>query len=230
MRLLLILLLCVSSPAVAREVWRGDLPVEVGETEVDLPILLEVDSPPSPSDPLALTVFAVATPLISPLEKLLEESLQDSGNGCEKRVSTPGVAVAFKGNHVRMEGEVRVEVWLCGLIKTRVARETGRVRLAIEPMVQEGRLRFVLKDCGISDLDAIAQALNLEAKFCTKAQASIDRTNTRAKIIEPPLALARAGFSYSGLQVFQAGGQAILIGALEGPNDGTALLRFLANR
>lgn len=227
-RLALAIFLMCTPPAVAREVYRGDVLVNVGGADVPLPMVLDVEAPFAASDPMIVSILASAAVLLNPLGVLLEDEVAGMSNACERTVSTTGVDVSMAKNRLSIGGQLKAVFRICGLVKMDVGQETGDVRLAVAPGVTEGRLTFSLAGCRVANLDALAQLFNVEQRLCAKAAAFLVRVSADPKVVEPPLGLAEIGYRYTGIQMFQAGRHAFLIGELQGPNDMFALVDFLS--
>ena len=224
-----LMVLLAAGPAAAREVFRGDVAVDVGGADVLVPMILDVDAPADSDAALTISILADARPLLNPLGVLLEDDVADLSNACERTVTTPGISVSMAGNRLTLKGQIRAQFRVCGLVKMDVGRETGDVTLAIAPDVAQGRLRFRLAGCRVANLDGLAQLLNVEQKLCAKAAAFLDRLNRDAKVVEPPLGLAAIGYGYSGIRLLQAGRHAFLVGELRGPNDMLGLVDYLSD-
>lgn len=225
-----IFLLCMAATADAREVFSGPLDVKVGEAVVGVPTSFDVYTPDRADDPMEITVTGVITPLLDPLANLVEAELPGIGNGCERRVSSPGMRADVSTDILTLSGQVQAEFWVCGLIKTRLGRETADVRIGVAFGVSEGRLAFRMAECRVGDLDALGQALNLGRKLCAGVQRGVDKANADFDRTAPPKNLGQIGFRYTTFRVFAVGNTALLLATLEGPNDLARLTTFLAQQ
>lgn len=86
-------------------------------------------------------------------------------SNCETRWSFPQLPPpAVAEGRLRIAGQVRLEQWLCGVLKTRLARETADFVIAVFPILRAGELavaaklehfdlgRSLLGDVGLADI------------------------------------------------------------------------------
>lgn len=199
-----------------------------------LPLTLSA-TPASDAEPLLrIQAEAKVADALPRAARAMERAVAAHDRGCEERWSAWGGDLGVAGapgadGVLNARLTVRVEKWICKLIKTRVARETATLYATVQPRVSDGRLALVLTRFDMSDLGAISKAFGVKRKVRAALQNEIDRINRDPDFHTPPPEFRDAGFQYhaAGIGITPETGPVLRV-EVAGPDNTTALLQIIA--
>lgn len=193
-----------------------------------LPLRVVADQQSEGGGTLTLRARANVSALLPIISNQITAAIAANDKGCTERWSAWNGAASVKNSAFHLTVTVRLESWVCGLIKTRLARETGTVHASVKPSIRHGHLQFELVSFRIDDLGTLSRAFGLESIARREVEKMIAAVNSDPAYYHPPAPFVAAGFAYSDVGFETTEGVAFLFAAVDGPTDVGALLHLFA--
>lgn len=148
---------------------------------------------------------------------------------CETRWSFPELATPIaSGGRLRIAGTVRAEFWLCGLVKTKLGRDTADFTLAVFPLASPEAIS-VRAELDRFDLGpSLLADLGLEDELRNTIEAELNRTlaGDSADFAFPP-EIAALGPKFTGVELRDNAGIAEIGATAEATADAATILKLI---
>ncbi|MEO1657016.1 MAG: hypothetical protein AAFR65_04785 [Pseudomonadota bacterium] len=199
-------------------VFDQDLNVAIDDRAFSLPTQISVDQGSSEGQ-VHLTVRTVLTQALPKLAQFIADEIDgESLSGAD--LSAWNGQARLDGSLLAMSVTVRAQTKILGFN----ARETGTVRVGLEPYLVGNRVQLRMSRFSVDDLSEITGALGGEAALRSLFQRELDTFNNDPSNTELPEALTSRGFIAESLTLATVDTVPVLTVGLRGPNN---LLSFL---
>ena len=226
--------LCLPAGAQTLSLLDTSIDVTLFDAKEKLPLSISATPPGEGETSLRIQAEARLSDVLPRAARAMERAVAANHRGCEERWSAWGGDLGVAGapgadGVLNARLTVRVEKWVCKIVKTRLARETATLYATVQPRVANGQLSLALTRFDMSGLGAISKAFGVERKVRAALQREIQKINASPDFQKPPPEFSEAGFSYDFAGIGQRSGAGpVLQVGVAGPNDTTALLRIIA--
>ena len=206
--------------------------IDVVGKPVSVPISLLAQTTDEGSQ-LAITALAKMNAVLGAIGPVMESAVDERHRGCRERWDGSNGVARIDGDVLFVAVTIRVEKWVCedllvDELKTRIGRETARLKARLRPRVVDGAIRIEMSTLEIENLSQLAQEFGVEKMLRDALQKELDEFNQDPERTRLPQELSDIGFSYHDIQL-QGGEQATARVSIIGPNDTVAVLIALHN-
>ncbi len=221
------------APAGYEEFYNEPTRVNLGGRWVIANIALYADMAAAHQGDLNIALVTDVTDFIAETERDLEVWILTNRERCGERWSAGEPLIEFPAGAIRFALALELEVWNCGWNGKgkpgRMARESGKVDVTLEPFVADGKLQARLAAFSIDDQSGLTKYLPLEFVVRRVLNGELKKLNQNKKFYQAPQPLYDAGFSYQSIAAKKQPGDRIVITARYGAKGSTDMLDRLAD-
>ena len=159
---------------------------------------------------------------------LILQALAARKSRCETRWSFPELATpAVSGGRLRISGKFRAELRLCGLIKTKLGRDTADFTLAVFPTMLPDQIS-VRAELERFDLGrSLLADLGLEDELRKTIETELNRALSGGANLAFPAEIAALGPRFTGIELVDKDGTAQIAATSEAAADPATLLKLV---
>lgn len=221
------------APAGFEAIYDAPTGVNLAGRPVVADIALYADRQAAARGDLRLALVTDVTDFIAETERDLENWIAAHQARCGERWAAGEPLIEFPPGSIRFALELELEVWNCGWDGKgepgRMARESGKVDVTLDPYVEDGKLQARLNDFSIDQRSGVSKYLPLEFVVRQFLNAELKKLNENRKFYRAPQPLYGEGFSYESIAAKKlANGRVVITARYKAAGSADAFDRLAA--